>query len=39
MLMLDLALLVLITLYLDVVFPVGDAPGKSPFFFVPKVST
>ncbi|KAH7713914.1 Protein CED-7 a, partial [Aphelenchoides avenae] len=31
---LDLILLVVITLYLDAVFPSGDTPGKSPVFFI-----
>ncbi|KAH7680031.1 RIM ABC transporter, partial [Aphelenchoides avenae] len=34
MLILDLVLLVMITLYVDAVFPSGDTPGKSPVFFI-----
>ncbi|KAH7693520.1 ABC transporter family protein, partial [Aphelenchoides avenae] len=34
MMILDVVLLVIITLYLDAVFPSGDAPGKSPLFFI-----
>ncbi|KAH7700311.1 ABC transporter family protein, partial [Aphelenchoides avenae] len=34
MLILDLILLMIITLYLDAVFPSGDTPGKSPVFFI-----